>query len=132
MATAPRAADSRRAEPGFTRPALAPGLLAAIVLFIGAALIGTDWFTAVRYAVAILAAIVAWFALKGRSYWWLIVLVPIIVLWNPVLPLPLSGPGWFSAQLIAPILFVAAGVMITVPVTPHDARRGSGERQPRS
>lgn len=102
-------------EPDFTRPALAPGILAAIVLFVGVALIDSSWFLAVRFVVAILAVIIAWFAIQGRTWWWLVVLVPIIVLWNPVFPLRLAGVGWMSAQLIAPIFLVAAGVMITVP-----------------
>lgn len=115
-------AKAAPAVPDFTRPALAPGILAAIVLFVGVALIDNSWFIAVRFVVAILAVIVAWFAIQARMWWWLIVLVPIIVLWNPVLPLGLSGAGWMSAQLIAPIFLVAAGVMIRVPT--GEARRG--------
>jgi hypothetical protein len=108
-------AAAKPAVPDFTRPALAPGILAAIVLFVGVALIDSSWFLVVRFAVAILAVIIAWFAISGRTWWWLVVLVPIVVLWNPVFPLGLSGIGWTSAQLIAPIFLVAAGVMITVP-----------------
>lgn len=108
-------AAQKRAVPDFTRPALAPGILAAIVLFVGVALIDSSLFFIVRFVVAILAVIIAWFAIQARAWWWLIVLVPIIVLWNPVFPLGLSGTGWMSAQLIAPIFFVAAGIMITVP-----------------
>jgi hypothetical protein len=108
-------AAAKPAEPNFTRPALAPGILAAIVLFVGVALIDSSWFIAVRFVVAILAVIIAWFAIQGQKWWWLIALVPIVVLWNPVFPLGLAGTGWMSAQLIAPIFLVAAGVMITVP-----------------
>lgn len=106
----------RYAEPEFMRPALAPGILAAIVLLAGAALVENSWFVVVHYAVSILSVIVAYFAVQAKRYWWLAAFVPIAVLWNPVFVLPLSGPGWFSAQLIAPIVFVAAGVLIKVPV----------------
>ncbi|WP_245762480.1 DUF6804 family protein [Mycetocola miduiensis] len=109
--------------PNFTRPALAPGILAAIVLFVGVALIDSSWFIVVRFVVAILAVIVAWFAIAGRRWWWLVVLVPIVVLWNPVFPLGLTGTGWMSAQLIAPIFLVAAGIMITVPRSEAPERR---------
>ncbi|GHD50220.1 hypothetical protein D9V29_11460 [Mycetocola manganoxydans] len=109
------------ARPDFTRPALAPGILAGIVLFVGVALIDSTWFIVVHYVVTVLAVIIAWFAIQARMWWWLLVLVPIIVLWNPVLPLGLSGVGWMSAQLIAPILFVAAGLMIRVPVSASGA-----------
>jgi hypothetical protein len=115
-------AAAKPALPDFTRPALAPGILAAIVLFVGVALIDSSWFIAVRFVVAILAVIVAWFAIQGQKWWWLIVLLPIIVLWNPVFPLGQSGTGWMSAQLIAPIFFVAAGVMITVPRAENEPR----------
>ncbi|MET1052660.1 MAG: DUF6804 family protein [Mycetocola sp.] len=110
------------AKPGFTRPALAPGILAAVVLMIGVAFVDSSWFIVVNFMVTILAAVVAWFALQAKAWWWLLVFVPVIVLWNPVLPLGLSGDGWFAAQLIAPIFFVAAGVAITVPVA-DEARR---------
>lgn len=108
-------------KPAFTRPALAPGILAAIVLMVGVAFLDSSWFIVVRFAVTILAAIMAWFAIQGQKWWWLVALVPILVLWNPVVPFGFDGPGWFSAQLITPILLVAAGVMITVPT--EDAER---------
>ncbi|MBG6239767.1 ABC-type multidrug transport system fused ATPase/permease subunit [Mycetocola sp. CAN_C7] len=116
-------AKAAAAKPGFTRPALAPGILAAIVLFVGVALIDNTWFIVVHYVVAILAVIVAWFAIQARMWWWLFVLVPIVVLWNPIFPLGLSGVGWMSAQLLAPIIFVAAGVMIRVPTPEAEVRR---------
>ncbi|MET4639380.1 DUF6804 family protein [Mycetocola sp. 2940] len=115
-------AAAKPAVPDFTRPALAPGILAAIVLFVGVALIDSSLFIIVRFVVAILAMIIAWFAIQARAWWWLIVLVPIIVLWNPIVPLELNGTGWMSAQLIAPIFFVAAGIMITVPRAQTSAR----------
>ncbi len=109
------------ANPGFTRPALAPAILASIILMIGVAFLDNSWFIVVHFAVTILAAVIAWFAIQAGTWWWLLALLPVVVLWNPVLPLELSGPGWFSAQLIAPIFLVAAGVMIKVPVP--DAER---------
>jgi hypothetical protein len=111
------------AKPAFTRPALAPGILAAIVLMAGVAFLDSSWFIIVHFVVTILAAIMAWFAIQGRKWWWLVALVPIIVVWNPVVPLGFEGPGWFSAQLIAPILLVAAGVLITVPTQESDRTR---------
>ena len=113
----------QKAEPTFSRPALAPGILAAIVLMAGVAFMDNSWFIAVHFVVTILAVIIGWFAVQAKQYLWLIVLVPIIVLWNPVFPLPLSGDGWFAAQLIAAIPFVAAGVMIRVPVAAEDRHR---------
>jgi len=44
--------NDRYGRSDFTRVALAPGLLAAIVLFAGLAVIGGPWFTLVRYVVA--------------------------------------------------------------------------------
>ena len=120
---AKQAKIARQAEPTFSRPALAPGILAAIVLMAGVAFMNDSWFIVVHFVVTILAVIIGWFAIQARQYWWLIVLVPIIVLWNPVFPLPLAGDGWFAAQLIAAIPFVAAGVLIRVPADPEDRPR---------
>ena len=110
------------AKPEFTRPALAPAILAAIVLMAGVAFLDNSWFIVVHFVVTILTAVIAWFAIQAQKWWWLLALVPIIVLWNPVFPLGLSGPCWFSAQLIAPIFLVAAGVMITVPTAEAERR----------
>ena len=89
--------------PEFTRPALAPGLLGAIALVVGILLIGSDGFLFILFAVSILACIIAVFAWQARSWWWLLGLLPIVVLWNPVWPLPLTGQGWLAAQFIAAV-----------------------------
>jgi hypothetical protein len=111
------------AKPTFTRPALAPGILAAIVLMAGVAFLDSSWFIVVHFVVTIPTAIIAWFAVQARQWWWLVVLVPIILLWNPVVPLGFEGPGWFSAQLIAPIFLVAAGILIKVPTADVERAR---------
>ena len=100
------------AEPTFQRNALAPGILAAVALFIGTPLVFTDWFTPVQYIVTILALIVAWFAVQAKQWWWAIVFVPIAVLWNPVFPMPFEGIPWQVAQPVAAMVFLVAGVLI--------------------
>ena len=106
----------QRSEPAFARLALAPGLLGAIVLIAALALIGNaDWYIWVRYIAAILALIVCVFAWQGKAYWWLIGLVPIAVVFNPVWPLPIPDIGLSLAHLAGAIVFVAAGVTIKVP-----------------
>jgi hypothetical protein len=102
----------RRAADEYQRNALAPGLLGAAVLIAAPVAMGGWWFSIVQYAVAILALIVAWFAVQARQWWWLFVFIPIAVLWNPVLPLPFSGPVWIAAQLPAAAAFVTAGLLI--------------------
>ena len=99
------------------RNALAPGILAAVVLIFAPFVIETEWFTLVQYVVTILAAIVAWFAVQARHWWWLIVFVPIVVLWNPVWPFALGGQLWLAAQFVAAAAFIAAGVLIRSPRT---------------
>jgi hypothetical protein len=97
------------------RTALAPAVLAVIALLVGVALIDGDGFTIIRYAVAILAAIVAVFAWQARQWWWLVGLVPIVVLWNPVFPIDLGLPDlWLGLQYAAAIVFLAAGILIRV------------------
>lgn len=98
----------------FRRTALAPGILAAIVLIAGVALIGTDGFIWIRYAVSILALIVAVFAWQARQWWWLIGLIPIAVAWNPVWPLEPDRTIWLAAQFVGALIFIAAGILIKV------------------
>lgn len=111
-----------QSDPGFTRPALAPGLLGAIVLLAGLALLDIDGFTIIRYSVSILAVIICVFVIRAKAWWWLIAMVPIAVLWNPVLVIELHGQGWVSAQFIAAFLFVVTGVLTKVPVASRRPR----------
>jgi hypothetical protein len=127
MSTRTGKQDSRYREPTFRRTALAPGILGAIVLLAGFALIDTGaGFLWILYPVAILALIVAWFAFQAKHWWWIPVFLAIAVVWNPIFPLGLSGPLWFAAQYIAAILFVLAGVLIKVPVPAEELRERRG------
>jgi hypothetical protein len=118
---------SRYNEPTFRRPALAPGILGAILLFAGFALIDSgDAFLWILYPVAILALIVAWFAFQARHWWWIPPLLAIAVVWNPIFPLGLSGPLWLAAQYVAALVFVLAGVLIKVPVPDEELRERRG------
>ena len=107
------------AEPTFTRPALAPGLLGAIALLAGLALLDVDSFVIIRYIVSILALIICVFVIQAKSWWWLLGLVPIVVMWNPIVVLELHGQGWVSAQFVAALLFIVIGVLTKVPVPMH-------------
>lgn len=98
----------------YQRNALAPGILAAIALFLAPLLMETDWFLFVRFAVSILALIVAWFAGQARQWWWIPVFAAIAVVWNPIFPLPFSGPVWTAAQAAGAIVFLIAGATIKV------------------
>lgn len=101
----------RSASP-IQRNALAPGILAAIALFLAPLLSGSDWFLLIRFVVAILAVIVGWFAVQARQWWWVPVFAAIAVLWNPIFPFEFLGGVWIAAQPIAAIMFLAAGVLI--------------------
>jgi hypothetical protein len=98
------------------RLALVPGLLAGILLLTGVALIGTDWFIMFRYAISILAVIVAVFAIQAKQWWWVIGLAPIAILWNPIFPIDLDILPWQFAHILAAAIFIAAGLRIRVAV----------------
>lgn len=108
--------------PAFTRPALAPGLLGAVVLMVGLALLDSDGFLYILFGVSILAVIVGVFAWQARKWWWWIALAPIVVVWNPAWPLELHGQAWVAIQFIAAMVFIAAGVLIKVR-NPEDRNR---------
>ena len=101
------------------RTAIIPAVLAAIVLLAGLALLESAAFLAIRFAVSILALIVAVFAWQARQWWWLIGLVPIAVLWNPIVPLDLGDDSlWSALQYVAVIVFLVAGILIRVDEKP--------------
>ncbi|WP_150308933.1 DUF6804 family protein [Planctomonas psychrotolerans] len=100
---------------GFTRPALAPGILLAIVLIAGVALIDTDWFISVRFVATILALILCVFAMRGRTWWALPLLAAIAVFWNPIVVLPIEGQGWQAMHYAGALVAVVAGVRTRVP-----------------
>jgi hypothetical protein len=109
-------------DPGYRRLALAPGLIAALALLIGAIQLDAGWFTVVRYIVAIFAAIVAVFAFQAKQWWWLPVFAAIAVAWNPVWVIDIPNPWWQGAHYVAAIVFLVAGWLIKVPI-PEDQRR---------
>jgi len=114
-------------DPGYRRLALAPGLIAALALLIGATLfngtvIENGPFVVVRYIVSIFALIVAVFAFQAKQWWWLPVFAAIAVAWNPVWIIAIPEPWWPGAQYIAAIVFLVAGWLIKVPI-PEDQRR---------
>lgn len=130
--TPPRPAASQ--TPEFSRAALAPGLLGAIALLAGLALLESEWFIIIRFAAAILALVLAVYAYNAHSLWWLAPLVAIAVVWNPVYPLPLEGQGWQFLQLAGALVFVAAAFLIKVPVDSEAAGNGAknaGLKNPR-
>jgi len=94
------------------RFALAPGLIAAIALFLSPLFLDGVGATIIRYVVAILALIVAWFAFQGKQWWWVIVFAAIAVVWNPIAPFAFDGGGWVTAQFVAAVLFLIAGASI--------------------
>jgi hypothetical protein len=113
----------RYGRPAFRRLALAPGLLAAVALLVGIALLESEAFIVFRYIASIFALIVLVFAYQARHWWWLPIMLAIAVVWNPVFPLPISGPWWVAAQYVAILAFVLAGVLVKVPYTAEDSRR---------
>ena len=115
--TTSSARDNRYGAPTVRRTALAPGLLAAIVLIAGFALIGQSSYIVIEYVVAILALIIAWFALQAKQWWWIPLLLAIAVVWNPVVPFHFSGPYWFGAQYVAILVFVLVAIFVKVPIT---------------
>jgi hypothetical protein len=104
----------------FRRTALAPGILAAIVLLAGLALLESSAFFWIKTVTAILAAIVAVYAYQAKQWWWLPFLAAIVVLWNPIWPIDLhQDKVWLVLQYVAIILFIVCGILIKIP-NPED------------
>jgi hypothetical protein len=108
--------------PEFRRTALAPGILAAIVCIVGTLIIGTDTFVVVQYVVAILALIVAWFAFQAKAWWFVVPLVVIAVLFNPVFPVSLDSGILLPLSYLAALVFIASALLIKIR-NPEDRNR---------
>ena len=111
--------------PEFRRTALAPGILAAIVCIVGTLLLGTDAFIIIQYVVAILALIVAWFAFQAKAWWFVVPLVAIAVLFNPVFPLPVGSDILLPASYVAALVFIATALLVKIR-NPDDRNRRTG------
>lgn len=98
----------------YQRNALAPGLIAAATLLLAPVLVGVGWSLLVLYVASILALITGWFAVQAKQWWWVPVFVAIALVWNPVVPMPFTGPLWSAAQPVAAAIFLAAGATIRV------------------
>ncbi|WP_207456278.1 DUF6804 family protein [Herbiconiux sp. SYSU D00978] len=107
---------SRYPQQQYRRVGLAPGILGAVVALAAVGVIGEDWFTIVRYALSILAAILAVFSFQARQWWWLPVLAAVIVVWNPVFPLALPDEAWFVLQYAVSVVFLAVAFTVRLPV----------------
>ncbi len=94
------------------RSAFLPGVLGAMAVLLGAGLIESESYFLIRYAVAIFALIVAWFAIEARHWWWLPFLAAIAVIWNPAFPFAFGGPWWMAAHYMAALTFILAAALI--------------------
>lgn len=116
----PAASGSAKKLPDFTRPALAPSLLAAIVLLACVALLDAPAFVAVRWGVTVLALIVLVFALRGRTWWAMVLMAAVAVCWNPLVTIPIPGQVWAALQVLAAALFIVVGIAVRVPRSAED------------
>lgn len=111
--------DQNRYGPAFQRNAFAPGMLAALALVVSQLWLAGAWDEVFRYVIAILALIVAWFAVQAKHWWWVPVFVAIAVVWNPVVPFAWEGEAlgavFFWAHWVAAAAFLAAGLLIKTP-----------------
>ncbi|TKJ99010.1 hypothetical protein PlfCFBP13513_06220 [Plantibacter flavus] len=94
------------------RPALIPGIMGAVALMLGLALLELDAFTIVLFVVSILALIMAVFAWQAKQPLWMIPTLLVAIVWNPVLPLPFSGIPWIIAQFLGAVVLVSVGILL--------------------
>ncbi|AOX67293.1 hypothetical protein BIV01_00420 [Curtobacterium sp. MCBA15_013] len=111
--------------PPFTRPALAPSLIAAIVLLACVAIVDSSGFVFARWGVTVLSLIVLVFAVRGRTWWAALLMAAIAVCWNPLAVVPIPGEVWAALQLVAAALFIVVGIVVKVP---REAEASSASR----
>ncbi|ROP66828.1 DUF6804 family protein [Curtobacterium sp. PhB115] len=114
-AAASPTSSSAKATPAFTRPALAPSLIAAIVLLACVAIIDSSGFVFARWGVTVLALIVLVFAVRGKTWWAAVLMAAVAVCWNPLVTVPIPGQVWAALQILAAALFIVVGISVKVP-----------------
>jgi hypothetical protein len=81
-------------------------IIAGVLLLLG---IPTGWpyayYTLLRWAICILAAIVAYRFYDSKSTSWTVVFAAIAVLFNPIAPVYLNKSVWVTIDLISTVLF---------------------------
>jgi hypothetical protein len=102
----------------YARMALAPGVLGAIVLLAGLALVGNSWYIGVLYVTAILALIICVFAAQAKQFWWYIGLIPVAVIWNPVWPIPIDDLPLRLLHIVGAAFFISVGPAFPGPSHP--------------
>jgi hypothetical protein len=106
--------NDRYPTPQFRRTALAPGILGAIVLLAGLALIGSSTYIVIQYATSILALIIVVFAYQARQWWWIPLLLAVAVIWNPVFPVYIAATDLPAFSYVATLVFILTAVFIRV------------------
>jgi len=115
--------SDRYPTPQYRRSALAPGILGALVLLAGLALIGKDAHTIVLFAASILAAIVGVFAWQARAYPWVVPLGAVVVAFNPIFPFEFDTTVWLALHYGGVFVFIAAALFIRVRNTEDRNKR---------
>ena len=102
-------------RPAQIRPAFLPGILGAVAAFVGTGLIGSDAYLMIRFAISILALIMAVYAGQGGRWLWILPLAALAIVWNPVVSVGLSGGPLLLAHLAAAAVFLLVGFLLRVP-----------------
>jgi len=106
--------SDRYPTPQYRRTALAPGILGALVLLAGIALVGNGAHTVILFAVSILAAIIAVFAWQARQWFWIVPLALVVVAFNPVVPISYEPEVFVALHYLGVLVLIAAAIFIRV------------------
>lgn len=107
------------------RPGLPPAILGALCLLVALALIGTDYYLYVRYAVSVLALIFAVISVQYRKWWWALPVLPLAVLWNPAWPLSFTDQTWQLLIFLGSAAFLVVGICLRSPDDKETAAKRS-------
>jgi len=110
--TAPVEAHPPRSE---TRPALWLCLAAAALALIATLPMPYGYYGFLRYALSTAAILVAVFALRSSRPGWVVLSVPMFILWAPAVWVPLSRETWIVLDLLFAVALITAGILIPAP-----------------
>lgn len=95
------------------KSALPLGIVGATLSIIALGDLPYGYYTFLRIAITTIAILLSVAAVKTGDKGWLWVLVPIGIVWNPLIPVFLSRETWAGLNLLAALMLVLAGAYLS-------------------
>lgn len=88
------------------------GLIGSTLLLVALLPLPYGYYTFLRWSVTLIAVILIVIAVRSGRSAWSGILVPIAILWNPIVPVFLARETWMALDLLGAIVLALVGVVL--------------------